>query len=370
MKKILVFLLVFMMLFSFTACAGSNDDKVSETSNVQNTADIVYTAIPFLEKYKEYKQQGEIDVLYLVCTTAAEYFTDSYAVWEPMMEEQGINIDLLGPPEYSDASLISTLETALASGKYDIIVLYPVTPSAISPLLENFWNTYQVPILSYAFSPDTDSGHYYLGTSYYACGTVMGNSIVDYVNSNADYFSTLKTIPVAVYMNPQGSEQYQRIQGALDVLEKDGRFSVIQEYAANGEAACLTQTETLLTDHPEVEVILTQIDNDVTGAYQAVSSGTYKCSEYLSLWGFDATGAVSDLMNKDGKDGWVQGSTFIDHKQSGQALIELIPILVGAAKKGEIIDFDKEDYDWLGTGLSNYYVTVTPENIAQYYTSK
>ena len=47
----------------------------------------------------------------------------------------------------------------------------------------------------------------------------------------------------------------------MDVLNADGRFSLIQEYAANGEAACLAQTETLLTDRPDVEVILTQIDH-------------------------------------------------------------------------------------------------------------
>lgn len=377
MKKILAFLLVSIMLINLVGCGQTNDASVSEldntsnTSNTTNTSDgDIYTAIPFLEQYKEYKYDGEIDVLYLVCTTAAEYFTDSYAVWEPMMKEKGINIELVGPPEYSDASLISTLESALASQRYDIVVLYPITPSAITPHLDNIWENYKVPILSYAFSPETGSGHYYLGTSYYSCGEVMGQSILDYVNSRSEYFDTLDTIPVAVYMNPQGADQYERIRGALDVLKKDGRFSLIEEYAANGEAACLTQTETLLASNPEVEIILTQIDNDVTGAYQAIASGTYKHSEYLSLWGFDATGAVCSLMLKDGRDGVVQGSTYISHNEAGEALIELIPILVGAAKRGELIEFNKEHYDWLGTGLENYYVTVTPENVAEHYKGK
>jgi ABC-type sugar transport system substrate-binding protein len=353
-KRSFTVLVVLALLFSFSMIAQAETEGG-------------YTRIPFLEKYKEFKHEGPINVLYLVCTTAAEYFPNSYAVWKPMMEEAGISIDLLGPPEYSDASLISTLESSLASGRYDIVVLYPITPQAITPLLDGIWETYHVPILSYAFSPETGSGHYYLGTSYYNAGTVLGNSIVEYVNRNAAYFDTLKTIPVAVYMNPQGAEQYKRITGAMDVLNADGRFSLIQEYAANGEAACLAQTETLLTDRPDVEVILTQIDNDVTGAYQAVVSGVYKPSEYLSLWGFDATGAVMALMDKDGVDGPVQGSSFIEHNMSGEALVELIPILVGAAKQGVFVQFEKEDYDWLGTGLSNFYLTVTPENIKDYF---
>lgn len=382
MKKLSVFLVILVMLFNLAACSSpsSTTPQAGESSStqkadtqgttVQAAGPSEYSALPFLEKYKQYKQKGDINVLYLVCTTAAEYFPNSFAVWKPMMEKKGIHIELLGPPEYSDASLISTLESSLASGKYDIVVLYPITPSAITPLLDNIWNTYHVPILSYAFSPDTKSGHYFLGTSYYSAGTVLGNSIIDYVNSHSDYYNTLKTIPVAVYINPQGAEQYKRIQGAEDVLKKDGRFTIIQEYTANGEAACLTQTETVLTQHPETEVIIGQIDNDVTGAYQAVVSGSYKCSKYLSLWGFDATGAVMALMDKDGKDGHVQGSSFIDHNQAGEALCELIPILVGAAKQEKLIEFDKADFDYLGTGLSNYYKTVTPDNVKQYYTPK
>lgn len=385
MKKVFAILLAIVFLFGFAACVSepktepqsstqaetTTPTEVPATAAEGSTGDTVesaYTAIPFLEKYKEYKYDGEINVLYLVCTTAAEYFPNSYAIWKPMMEEIGMSIELMGPPTMTDADLISTLESCLASQKYDIVVLYPITPSAITPLLEDIWNTYHVPVLSYAFAPDTQSGHYYLGTAYYTAGTVLGKSIVDYVDAHADYFDKLDTIPVVIYKQAQAYEQYARITGALDVLNADGRFKLIEEYEANMEAACLTQTETVLTDHPEVEIIIGQIDNDVTGAYQAVTSGTYPHSDYLSLWGFDATGAVMSLMYKDGANGCVQGSSFIDHYQSGEALCELIPILVGAAKQEVLIDFDKEDYDWLGTALSNYYKTVTPDNVKEYYT--
>lgn len=380
MKKLLATLLALVLALSCTACAGKTAKDSSASASAaasqatptaaSSTDTQQYTMLPFLEKYKEYKDKDTMKVLYLVCTTSAEYFVNSYAVWQPMLAKQGIQMDLVGPPTYSDDSLISTLESALASRKYDLILLYPITPSAVTPYVEEAWNTYHTPILAYAFSPDTNCGNYYLGTSYYTAGEVLGKSIVDYVNNNEDYFKTLKTIPVAVYKNSAAGEQYARIQGALDVLKADGRFSVINEYDSNGEAACLTETETLLTDHPEVEVILTQIDNDVTGAYEAITSGTYKCSDHLSVWGYDATGAVCDKMYTDGAAGCVQGSALIDHEKAGKALGELIPILVGAAKQGKLIDFDKEDADTLGSALANYYVTVTPDNVKNYYTPK
>lgn len=382
MKKVLALALSLALVFTLVSCtppAADNPPPASPKPSTSTTTPVSsgdpasgfeYEMIPFLKDYDSYRYDGEINVLYLVCTTLAEYFPNSHAVWEPMLKDYNINIELLGPPTYSDESLIATLESSLASGKYDLIYLYPITPSAITPLLEPLWEQYNVPIVACAFTPETQCAHYYMGTSYYSAGTVMGQSIIDYVDKNKEYYDTLDTIPVAVYKNSAGGEQYQRIRGALDVLDKDGRFSLIDEYEANGEAICLTATETLLTSHPDVEVILTQIDNDVTGTYQTVTGGSYKCSDYLSIWGFDATGAVCSLMAQDGPDGYVQGSSFIDHVQAGEAIIEFFPIVVGAAKQGKLIEFKPEEQEFLGKIFADYYITVTPENVSQYYTAK
>jgi len=151
-----------------------------------------YEMIPLLKNYAQYKYDGHINVLYLVCTTYAEYFPNSHAVWAPLLAEYDISIDLLGPPTYSDESLLSTLESSLQSGKYDIVVLYPITPQAITPYLDIAWDTYKVPILAYAFSPDTECGHYYLGTSYYEAGVTLGHAIIEYVNDNSAYYSNIK----------------------------------------------------------------------------------------------------------------------------------------------------------------------------------
>jgi ABC-type sugar transport system substrate-binding protein len=369
-KRIIVFALTLTLLFQAASCAKKEETGVKTNAQVSVRPESDYPLFPFLKDYVQYRYDGEINVLYLVCTTLAEYFVNSYEVWEPRLKEIGINMDLLGPPAYSDESLLATLESSLQSRKYDIVVLYPITPQAITPFLQTAWETYKTPILGYAFAPDTGCGHYYLGTSYYEAGLVLGRSIIDYVNDNAAYYDTLKTIPVVIYRNSAGAEQYARIRGAWKVLEEDGRFNLLQEYEANGEAACLAATETVLTTFPDVEVILTQIDNDVTGTYQAVTSGTYKCSEYLSIWGFDATGVVCAQMYKDGVDGFVQGSALIDHVQASDALSEIIPILVGAAKQNVLIPFTPEQVDEMGTSLKKFYVTVTPKNVQQYFSPK
>lgn len=383
MKKFLSLMLSVALVLSLVACSGgtpqastppsqepSNSVEPSQTpvASPDDPSGYAYDMIAFLEDYDHYRYEGEINVLYLVCTTVAEYFVNSFAVWEPLLKEHNINMDMIGPPSYTDESLINTMESALASQKYDLILLYPITPSAITPYLDSAWNDYKTPVVGYAFSPETQCGHYYMGTSYYEAGKVMGQSILEYVDANKAYFDTLDTIPVAIYKNSAGAEQYQRIVGAMDILNADGRFSLINEYEANGESACLTATETVLTSYPEVEILLTQIDNDVTGAYQAVSSGAYPCSDYLSIWGFDATGAVCAQMYQDGVDGYVQGSSFIDHEQAAAAMLELLPILVGAAKQDTLIEFKTEEAERLGQLLAEYYVTVTPGNVSDYYT--
>jgi ABC-type sugar transport system substrate-binding protein len=366
-KRFFAFVLLLVLLFSSVSC--SNKEKQTANKGAQGSVrpESDYPLFPFLKDYVQYRHDGEINVLYLVCTTLAEYFINSYEVWEPRLKEVGINMDLLGPPTYSDESLLATLESALQTRKYDLIVLYPITPQAITPFLETAWETYKTPILGYAFSPDTGCGHYYLGTSYYEAGVVLGRSIVEYVNDNANYYNTLRTIPVAVFKNSAGAEQYARIRGAMDILREDGRFTILQEYEANGDAQCLAATETVLMTYPNVEVILTQIDSDIPGVYQALTSGSYKCSDYLSVWGFDATGVVCSFMLTDGVDGFVQGSSFIQHDLACDALVEIMPLLVGAAKQNVLIPFTPEQVEEMGTALRRFYVTVTPKNVREYF---
>jgi ABC-type sugar transport system substrate-binding protein len=368
LKESVLAVLTVALLFSMAACGGKKSGPAAQPSAAVRQGSVSYTTIPFLSNYDQYRYDGEINILYLVSTTRAEYFVNSYAVFEPALKAQGINMDLLGPPLYSDESYLGTLESALQTREYDLIVVYPITPQAIAPFVDIAWDTYKTPLLAYAFSPETGCGHYYLSTSYYEEGVTLATSIVEYVNDNAAYFNALKTIPVAVFANYGAGAPYQRIAGALDVLKADGRFSVLEEYEANGDAACLAATETVLTTYPDVEVILTQIDLDIPGAYQAVTSGNYKCSEYLSVYGFGAYGFSRSLMYEHGVDGFVQGSAFIDHEQACGALGEIIPILVGAAKQGIIIEFTPEEKEEMATLFGGFCVTVTPKNVRNYYT--
>jgi ABC-type sugar transport system substrate-binding protein len=365
-KKIFCIIVMLMLVFAVVSCEkGKTGGQREGTKAAVPLGEVEYTAIPFLKDYGQYRYDGGINVLYLVSSTYAEYFTNSYVVWKPMLKSAGINMDLLGPPAFSDESMISTLETSLQSGKYDLILLFPITPQAITPILDRAWEEYKTPILAYAFPPESGCGHYYLGTSFYQGGVTLGKSILKYVNKHADYFNKLKTIPVAIYTQTNAPEQHKRVIGAWDQLAADGRFSLIQQYEADAGNS-LNVTETLLTTRPDVEIFLTLIDYDIPPIYQALTSGNYRVSEYASIWGFDATGAVMMLMIQDGVDGFVQGSSFIDHQKAGSALKDLVPILAGAAKQQVKIEFKPDEFDTLGTLLGNFYTTVTPENAGDY----
>ena len=72
-------------------------------------------------------------------------------------------------------------------------------------------------------------------------------------------------------------------------------------------------------------------------------------------------------MAQDGPDGYVQGSAYIQFDLSADAMVELLPIVVGAAKQGELIEFTEEEQEFLGSILADYYVTVTPNNVSEHY---
>jgi hypothetical protein len=213
-----IFIITVMIALAFpTAVCGKQGSQSGGRRAAVSRGVVDYTAIPFLKDYDQYRYDGGINVLYLVSSTYAEYFTNSYAVWKAALESAGINMDLLGPPAFSDESMISTLESSLQSGKYD----------------------------PYAFPPESGCGHYYPDTSFYQGGVTPGKSILEDVNKHADYFSKLKTIPAAIYTQTNAPEQHKRIVGAWGQLAADGRFSLIQQYEA-GAGNSLNVTETLL----------------------------------------------------------------------------------------------------------------------------
>jgi hypothetical protein len=96
-KKIFPITATLALVFAVAACNKTGGQSGGSQAAVPRGA-VEYTAIPFLKDYDHYRYDGGINVLYLVSSTYAEYFTNSHYVWKPILEAAGISIDLLGPP--------------------------------------------------------------------------------------------------------------------------------------------------------------------------------------------------------------------------------------------------------------------------------
>jgi hypothetical protein len=75
-------------------------------------------------------------------------------------------------------------------------------------------------------------------------------------------------------------------------------------------------------------------------------------------------------MLNDGVDGFVQGSAYVSHVQACDALIEMLPILVGAAKQNVLIPFTPEQVETMGVGLGKHFIAVTPKNVWEHFNPK
>lgn len=302
----------------------------------------------------------ELNVLYLASWAGAEYFVNSYNAWKPLLEEKGIMLELQGPQEFTDESQLNQLEMALASQSYDCIIFYPITPSVYATYMEDFWNNYQTPILCYGFDESCGSGHYFAGNDYAYVGKLLGEAILDYVEDNSEHYDQMDKIPVMLAKQSSVPELLVRVTSAWDVLEATGRFEVVMEQEVEMAEQGTDFAERLMSSNPDIEIIIVQSDDVGIAMSNAFDSASVDLSDTLSIWGFDATSAAVDIIKADG---YFKGSIAYPHEIMGEYLGTILPIIIGAAREGQILDLSEAGR----AGLEVTNVPITKENVLEWF---
>lgn len=367
MKKCLSLLLTAAILISLVACTSNTADSAvkesqSTSSSTSKNGDSTATErtnrfAQAFQDFSQYRKEGEtFTVLYAVSWAAAEYFVNSYEAWAPILEEVGITLVMQGPEAPTVESQLSLIESALLSAQYDAIILYPVAGDVFTPYMQQWWDTYGVPIICFGYPAESASGHYVVSAvSYYTMGEVVGYAILDYVEKNADYFDTLDTIPVAVLRQVTNIEEAHTVEGMLDVITAaDSRFTIVEDHEQVDISRAVGVVETMLVSHPEVEIIIAQTD-DLAVATNTALEAAVGISEYVSVWG---SGGSASAVQNIAAGGFIKGTSAIPLAVIGEFWEYYLPIVIGAAKEGIII----ENLDDAIPVDEAFLVTITQDN--------
>ena len=234
-------------------------------------------------------------VALVVKSTETEFWLSVFAGAEAAATEYNLKLTITGPETEEDYETQNRMVADAVSAGADALVFsaidYENNASAIDEAARA-----GVKIVAIDSSVASDMVSTYIGTDNYAAGQMAAQAALDRVEGEL-------TVGIVNYDISSANGQ-EREHGAVDLLGESGRAvvaAVINTLAEAGQAK--EDTEAMLAEHPEINVLLAFNEPTSVGAAEAVSE--LGLSESVFLVGFDSNVATVDGLQEGSVDALV-----------------------------------------------------------------
>lgn len=234
-------------------------------------------------------------VALVVKSTETEFWLSVFAGAEAAATEYNLKLTITGPETEEDYETQNRMVADAVSAGADALVFsaidYENNASAIDETARA-----GVKIVAIDSSVASDMVSTYIGTDNYAAGQMAAQAALDRVEGEL-------TVGIVNYDISSANGQ-EREHGAVDLLGESGRAvvaAVINTLAEAGQAK--EDTEAMLAEHPEINVLLAFNEPTSVGAAEAVSE--LGLSESVFLVGFDSNVATVDGLQEGSVDALV-----------------------------------------------------------------
>lgn len=224
-----------------------------------------------------------------------EFWLSVFAGAEAAATEYNLKLTITGPETEEDYETQNRMVADAVSAGADALVFsaidYENNASAIDEAARA-----GVKIVAIDSSVASDMVSTYIGTDNYAAGQMAAQAALDRVEGEL-------TVGIVNYDISSANGQ-EREHGAVDLLGESGRAvvaAVINTLAEAGQAK--EDTEAMLAEHPEINVLLAFNEPTSVGAAEAVSE--LGLSESVFLVGFDSNVATVDGLQEGSVDALV-----------------------------------------------------------------
>lgn len=228
-------------------------------------------------------------------STETEFWLSVFAGAEAAATEYNLKLTITGPETEEDYETQNRMVADAVSAGADALVFsaidYENNASAIDEAARA-----GVKIVAIDSSVASDMVSTYIGTDNYAAGQMAAQAALDRVEGEL-------TVGIVNYDISSANGQ-EREHGAVDLLGESGRAvvaAVINTLAEAGQAK--EDTEAMLAEHPEINVLLAFNEPTSVGAAEAVSA--LGLSESVFLVGFDSNVATVDGLQEGSVDALV-----------------------------------------------------------------
>lgn len=228
-------------------------------------------------------------------STQTEFWLSVFAGAEAAATEYNLKLTITGPETEEDYEAQNRMVAdAVAAGAEALVfsaIDYENNASAIDDAARA-----GVKIVAIDSSVASEMVSTYIGTDNYAAGRMAAQAALERVEGEL-------TVGIVNYDISSANGQ-EREHGAVDLLQESGRAevaAVINTLAEAGQAK--EDTEAMLADHPEINVLLAFNEPTSVGAAEAVSA--LGLSESVFLVGFDSNVVTVDGLQEGSVDALV-----------------------------------------------------------------
>lgn len=228
-------------------------------------------------------------------STQTEFWLSVFAGAEAAATEYNLKLTITGPETEEDyAAQNRMVADAVAAGAEALVfsaIDYENNASAIDDAARA-----GVKIVAIDSSVASEMVSTYIGTDNYAAGRMAAQAALERVEGEL-------TVGIVNYDISSANGQ-EREHGAVDLLQESGRAevaAVINTLAEAGQAK--EDTEAMLAEHPEINVLLAFNEPTSVGAAEAVSA--LGLSESVFLVGFDSNVVTVDGLQEGSVDALV-----------------------------------------------------------------
>lgn len=284
-KSISLLLCMVMIIATLLSGCGEKSSKAAETSeSTKSTSENV-------SKNSKIKNE-DIKLGYICMNIANPWFVEVKQGFEAACKELGIQ-GMVIDSKYDVDKQVSDLES-LINDEYSGILISPIDQNATESGISKA-NEAGIATACIAQSQDNVDFRYIVDE--YKYGQVIAANAVDWINDN---LGDLETVKVAIISQDNVEDTIKRGDGVQETLEADcPNVEIVARQAGDTPEGGLKIIESVLAQHPDLNVVVATNDSGGIGGYQAMVNAGFTGDDPVGVFSGDATSEALNAMQQE-----------------------------------------------------------------------
>lgn len=295
-KLITVAFCITLIMVLFTGCrtknqqtgGGSSQTDDDSSTEQQNQKDDDSTG----EEPDGTIDNSDIKLGYVCMNLGNPWFVEVKAGFEAACKDLGITAMVIDS-KYDVDKQVSDLEN-LINDKYDGIMISPIDQNATKALIDK---ANEAGIATSCIAQSQDNVNFRYIVDEYTYGEVIGENAANWIN---EVLGDMEKVKVAIISQDNVEDTIKRGDGVQEtLLAKCPNVEIVARQAGDTPEGGLKIIESVLAQHPDLNVVVATNDSGGIGGYQAMANAGFTGDDPVAVFSGDATDEAINAMQAD-----------------------------------------------------------------------